>query len=150
MFTEAIKKEPNNVDARRYLAHALVESGSSEAAIAQYGALVTLNAMNNRDALSYAKALSNTGNTERAVDILSHYLQTSPAEAALRAELIRMYMSIGFAQKAEAAYREGLPYAQTGAQRALLDGAYGGARRGGGRGSTSPGGSKVTNSELGG
>lgn len=125
MFAEAIKREPNNVDARRYMAHAMCDSGSSQAAVSQFEALVSLGSLTSRDALGYAKALTNTGNTERAVDILAHFLQKNAADMPVRVDLIRLYRSIGFGAKAEGVYREGLSLAKTGEQRQMLDGAYG-------------------------
>jgi len=147
MFAEAIKKQPNNVEARRYMAHALVESGSAATAISQFEALVSLDALTPADALIYSKALSNTRNTERAVDVLTNYLTRSPKNISLRAELTRLYLSIGFGTKAESAYREGLTYVRTAADKALLDSAY---RNAGGTQRVSPGAGKVKDSDLGG
>lgn len=124
MFAEAIRREPNNPDARRYMAHTLVESGSSSAAASQFNALSSLQTLTSRDALSYAKALSNSGARDTALDVLTKYVGTYPADFHLRAELIKQYNLIGFAAKAQTCYRDGLNYARTSAQRAILDAAY--------------------------
>lgn len=131
MFAEAVRKEPNNVDARRYLAHALLQSGSASAAVSQFDALVDLDALTPRDALAYAKALTSAGKAGRAADVLSQCVVSRPGDVSLRAELMRLYNTMGRTDRTQACYQEGLRYARSASQRAELDAALRG-RSGGG------------------
>jgi tetratricopeptide (TPR) repeat protein len=123
MFSEAVRKEPNNADARRYLAHALLSSGSTAAAVSQFDALVDLDALTPRDASAYVKALTASGDTNRAADVLAQCVESRPRDLALRAELMRLYNSMGLTAKSQACYQQGLRYARSATQRAELDAA---------------------------
>jgi tetratricopeptide (TPR) repeat protein len=124
MFAQAVKNEPNNSNARRYLAHALLQSGSSEGAVSQFNALVDLDALTPRDALAYSKALISAGRAERAADVLLQCVQSRPRDTQLRGALISTYARLGQASRAQACYTEGLRYAHSAAQKAELDAAY--------------------------
>jgi tetratricopeptide (TPR) repeat protein len=147
MFAAAIKKQPNNVDARRYMAHALLQSGSPSGAVQQFDALVDLEALTSKDAMAFVKALTATGANSRAVDILTQCVSSRPRDTAMRGELMRLYGTLGQTARAQAVYQDGLRYARTPAQRAELESAF---RNSGSSSTTSPGGSKATASDLGG
>lgn len=132
MFSQAVKNEPNNPNARRYLAHALLQSGSASGAVSQFDALVDLDALTARDAMAYSKALISAGGSERAADVLAQCVQSRPRDTQLRAALVRVYASLGLAAKAKMAYTDGMRFARTAADKGELESALQGATSVGG------------------
>jgi tetratricopeptide (TPR) repeat protein len=127
IFSEAVRRSPNEPEARRYLAHLLVEQGSPEAAVSQFNALVSLHSLKSTDVIDYANALNDSGNAEHAQEVLAHFIQQSPNDINMRAELIRLYAAAGKKDQADALYRESMPLATTSEARSLLQDAGGDA-----------------------
>jgi tetratricopeptide (TPR) repeat protein len=125
IFVEAIKRAPNNTDARRYLAHIMSEQGNAEGAVSQFNALVTLHALRSTDVVPYALALNDSGQTDHAREVLAHFIQQYPNDINLRSELVRMYQMANLGAQADALYRESLPLARTAEARQMLDDARG-------------------------
>lgn len=125
IFVEAVKRNPNDAMARRYLAHVLSEQGSAEAAVSQFNALVSLNALQASDAVPYALSLSEAGNEDRAKEVLAHFVKQAPNDINIRVELLRMYSNSGQKDKADALYQESLQYVQSDEARRMLQDAHG-------------------------
>lgn len=122
-LTEAVRREPNNPQTRRYLAHALLQAGSNDAAIAQFDALQSIQPLERADAVAYAKGLIKAGNNDHAIDALVRFVNEHPDDAGVRAELIKAYNTIGFSSKAQEAFNDGIRVGANASQRQVLDSA---------------------------
>lgn len=127
LFAEAVKRAPNNPDARRYLAHTLAEQGNQEGAAGQFSALVSLGALTPRDVLKYAEVLEGLNKSDSARQMLAHFVETSPNDLNIRTELLRLYAEANMKADADALYNASLQYATSPATRAALDAARGGS-----------------------
>src|SRR5262249_37008495 len=105
---EAVKKVPNNPDARRYLAHAFARSGDLESAASQFRALMTLQVLRDDDALIYAEALERQRDLRSAVDVLTGAMLYNPENVQVRMRLAKLYYQAGRTSEADQISQEGL------------------------------------------
>jgi tetratricopeptide (TPR) repeat protein len=106
-LTAAVKKEPENPDARRYLAYALASTGQNEEAATQFAALATLKALSPADNLVLGKALAGCGRLREAAGVYSTVLSADETNSQARVELIKTYVKMGDQDQAARAAREG-------------------------------------------
>lgn len=98
----ALKAEPNNVNARRYLAFALKEDGDNEGAIQQFSALATMGALTaSSDKVAYGKVLEGSGKLETAITLFTSVIGTEPNNDNARIALVKAYLKAGFKEKAK-------------------------------------------------
>lgn len=113
----ALRDHPENTNARKYLAYALVTSGDGYAAADQFAVLSKMHALLPDDLLPFGKALQQTGETRRAINEYENYVCLRPSNTQARLELIDMYQRTGQASKAWECLREGMRRARNDAER---------------------------------
>jgi tetratricopeptide (TPR) repeat protein len=104
----AVRLNPNDASARRYLAHTFLASGDVENAIAQFQMVDKLGQPNADDIKALADALAQTSRTEDAITAYNRCLQLRPNDVPTRCTLARLYASSGFLNKAKEICLEGL------------------------------------------
>jgi len=107
----AVKKEPNNTDARRYLAHAFAKTGDFDSANSQFKALTSMQCLSEDDALIYADSLEKYGDCAQAVQVLNHCLSANENSSPMRVKLAQIYYRLG-------QQKDGDKIAETGLSRA--------------------------------
>lgn len=113
-FAAAIKANPNNAAARRYLAAILKESGDHAAAAKQYDALQALGALNDPvEQLTYAKQLVAANRQRDAVMVYIKRLRATPDDSDVRHELASLYSDLGAIDKAKMVCDEGMKLAKS-------------------------------------
>jgi tetratricopeptide (TPR) repeat protein len=90
-FLQAVRLSPSNENARKYLAHALFESGDSAGAAAQFEALNKISGVDAADILPFSQSLARSGRTARAIQVLESYLQANPTATNYRLDLANLY-----------------------------------------------------------
>ena len=119
-FVAAVKADPNSAEARRYLAHALMDKGSNAEAVEQFGVLSGLGTMTFEDQLAYATALDRSGQPQRAVVQYEGCLAAHPDNRKSRLALINLYAHLGSVAKAKRVANEGLMHAKDSEERQLF------------------------------
>jgi len=94
-FVAAVKKEPNNFEARRYLAHSLARAGQPEEAVRQFGVLSSLSQLDSHDALALAGALEQAGKLMASASVYEKLLRANPNNVEIRLDLARVYAALG-------------------------------------------------------
>jgi tetratricopeptide (TPR) repeat protein len=121
VLSRVVRAKPNDITARRYLAHAFAENGESQEAVRQFAELEKIPDLNAADQLTYGQALLNSGEKEKGIDVLQTCLEANPAFTGARIALVKAYQKIGFKEKAMQTARDGLGLASTTADRAELE-----------------------------
>jgi tetratricopeptide (TPR) repeat protein len=103
----SVKGNPNNIDARRYLAYALLDSGDAAGAIQQFSAVSSIGSLQTPDKVALSKALVSAHKLETAISLLQSVISTEPTNDAARIALINAYLAAGFKDKAAGLAREG-------------------------------------------
>lgn len=120
LLTAAVKDNPNDPQARRYLAHAMAATGNAKGASAQFRVLASLEALNESDMLAYGKALDSSGARESAIEIFAKCLSANPDCSNARLTLIELYKKASFDDRATALAREGLTRAKSSGEKAAI------------------------------
>jgi tetratricopeptide (TPR) repeat protein len=110
---DLIKKEPNNLLARRYLAWSCTELQSPEAAIEQFKIIDRFDSLNAIDRAKYDSCLQqiqiqNQTDTDNSPEKLLHAIQADPNNLVLREELCRVYRDLKQYDKCQQAAEEAL------------------------------------------
>lgn len=135
-LVQAVKKQPNNGNARRYLAHAFGRCGEFGSALAQFKVLASIDRLTDEDAVLYGEALEQSGDNAQAVAILTRSLATSPDNVPLRVKLAEAYYHEGNVHQGDDIAQAGLMRAVTSNDRQqLLDVMRNGGSAGAGGGS---------------
>lgn len=108
LLAAAVKANPSNPTARRYLAYAFAQKGDNANAISQFSSLATLENLNVEDRLSYGKTLVAARNNETAIEVYNSILVAQPNNHAARMGLINAYLQSGFAGKAAQLAQQGI------------------------------------------
>lgn len=108
LLASAVKADPNDKLARRYLAYAFQQKGDHANAVSQFGSLATLENLSSEDRLSYAKSLEAAKKLEPAAELYSQVLEAEPSNSAARVGLIHLYLKIGFPQRAAQLAQDGM------------------------------------------
>jgi Flp pilus assembly protein TadD len=109
----AVKKEPNNTDARRYLAHAFAKVGDFDNANAQFKALTSIQGLTADDSLIYADSLEKFGDCEQAVQVLNHGLSANQDNSPMRVRLAQIYYRLGQQRQGDQVSEAGLSRAKS-------------------------------------
>ncbi|HEY9776660.1 MAG TPA: tetratricopeptide repeat protein [Planktothrix sp.] len=94
-FAEAIKKNPNNAELRRYLANALVIMGRPGEAVAQFQALGMLGALDRADEDKMVQAAIDAEKYMVAAQIYTRRIGKNPDDFASRMALASVYLKLG-------------------------------------------------------
>jgi tetratricopeptide (TPR) repeat protein len=122
VLIEAVKRDPNNPNARRYLAHVFALSGNAAAAASQFKALSALEKLTDQDSLTYSDMLANSGEPKKAADILTWLLSQKPDNIPVRIKLARLYYQSGQKNEGDQLAQDGLSQAvATSDKEQLLD-----------------------------
>jgi tetratricopeptide (TPR) repeat protein len=120
-FAEAVRREPNNPTARKYLAHALNNNSEFAAAANQLQALSVLSPLDVSDASTLGVCLAKAGRKDEAAAILSRTLRTNPSASQARAELAKIYFETGKTRKARRLCEEGIARASTNSEKLIYE-----------------------------
>ena len=130
VLSAAVKADPQSVLARRYLAHALAQSGSVGGAVQQFQVLSGLGALEAADQLAYGKVLVSGRKFAQAIQIYSRLLSSDPGNSAARKGLIQAYIASGAQTEAVSACNEGLRNARSPQELSVYQGLLKSAQRG--------------------
>jgi tetratricopeptide (TPR) repeat protein len=100
IFTAALKANPNEVMARRYLAYAFNTKGNFKATIQQIGALQRLTPLTVDDKVVLGKAYYRNNNNAEAIQLLSPILGEYPTMDEARMTIANAYINLGRTQEA--------------------------------------------------
>ncbi|MDR3612726.1 MAG: tetratricopeptide repeat protein [Candidatus Obscuribacterales bacterium] len=120
LLAKAVRLNPNDANARRYLAHALMANGDTDNAIAMLKAIVAINPDNTADSIALGEQLVKSGRVEDAIDTYSKTLTADKHNIKARCALARAYMSAGFKQKAKDVCEDGIKDSASPAETAAL------------------------------
>jgi Flp pilus assembly protein TadD len=120
LLAKAVRLNPNDANARRYLAHALMANGDTDNAIAMLKAIVSINPDNTADSIALGEQLVKSGRVEDAIDTYSKTLTADKHNIKARCALARAYMSAGFKQKAKDVCEDGIKDSASPAETAAL------------------------------
>ena len=112
-FMLAVRKNPNNVEARRYLANALAMKGQTSDAIKQFEVVSSLSALSVRDSLTLTTAYEVSGNKQAAAVLFQRLTRGNPTDELLRLELAKIYTATGDVHLLRLACAEGMRLAKT-------------------------------------
>jgi tetratricopeptide (TPR) repeat protein len=107
-FRQAVKMEPSNENARKYLAHAYFEAGESAGAAEQFEALNHISGVDPADILPFSQSLARSGRTSRAIQVLESYLATNPRATNYRCDLANLYLEAKQPARAKMVIAQGL------------------------------------------
>ena len=120
----ALRSNPNDVAARRYLAHALVRSGSNSMAVEQFGVVEQLQPLEATDQAALGDAQRSLGNLKAAVAAYTKAVESDPQLEVGWAGLARTYAAAGQHQQAVALLKHGMTKASSKAGWTYLVGVY--------------------------
>jgi tetratricopeptide (TPR) repeat protein len=81
-LTRAVRKNPNDKEARNYLFHALVASGQTDLAITQILALERIGDLKVEDEIGFVNALRDAGSDEQARKLVDHLIERFATDSA--------------------------------------------------------------------
>jgi tetratricopeptide (TPR) repeat protein len=119
-LTLAVKKQPNNANARRYLAYAFARAGNPADAESQFKALAALQMLSDEDLFTYCDALEADGNAKQAVDLIAQRLAANEDNVQIRARLARIYYRAGQEQAGDQVVLDGLSRSENELQKQQL------------------------------
>ncbi|HEY9718523.1 MAG TPA: tetratricopeptide repeat protein [Trichormus sp.] len=114
-FTLAVRKNPNNVEARRYLAHALASVGRTADVIAQLQLISSR--LTPSDGVMLTAAYEQTGNKRGAAMLFQRLTRANPSLSLMRLDLAKIYAASGDTVLLKAACEQGMHMALTEHQR---------------------------------
>jgi tetratricopeptide (TPR) repeat protein len=112
-FAKAIKREPYNRDARRYIAYALLADHDAPAAIDQFANLERIGPLTADERSKYVEALRVAGKTNRAIAVLQHYLLSHPDDVSVRCDLAKLFASLDMLAEFQEICMQGMQVAKT-------------------------------------
>jgi tetratricopeptide (TPR) repeat protein len=108
VLAAAVKANPADTLARRYLAYAMVQAGHSESAIAVFNALGKMVPLTSSDQMMYAKALEYNKDHDKAIGVYANLVASDPANDQARQALIKALIANGEKERAAKAAKEGM------------------------------------------
>jgi Flp pilus assembly protein TadD len=120
-FAEAIRKQPGNDQARKYLAYALAQHNDFANAASQLRALSKVRPLEDKDLLNLGLWLEKSSQVEGSMDVLSRLTERSPQFLQAKAQLAQIYSDYGFPRKARLMCKDGLSRAKTAEERQLFE-----------------------------
>ena len=125
MFATAVKKSPDDVTARRYLAYVLLDRKNYAEAATQFRVLKLAGTLPAEDNMKFAGALLNSGQGRQAATILESRLAAVPEDTNTRVQLARYYLSVGAKPRAQELCLEGIRLSTSADDRRLFGSASG-------------------------
>lgn len=104
----AVRAQPQNVSARRYLAYALLACGKGVDAADQFELISGMHGLLPEDLLSFARALEQAGYIHKALGRYEDYVFLRPDDVSARLALVNAYERDGQPAKAWETAREGM------------------------------------------
>ncbi len=111
LLKAAVKANPNDMRARRYLAHAFYNSSDYVSASNQFS-LVSAAGLSYEEQFLYGKSLLRAKRNEQAIKILQNLVSQQPAFYKARVELIKAYTLSGFKDHARQECKIGMQQAK--------------------------------------
>jgi tetratricopeptide (TPR) repeat protein len=105
-FTLAVRKNPDNVEARRYLAHALASMGRTADVIAQLQLISSR--LTPSDGVMLSAAYEQTGNKRAAATLFQRLTRANPTLSLMRLDLAKIYAASGDTVLLKAACEQGM------------------------------------------
>lgn len=104
----AVRSNPNNVKARRFLAYAFLQSGRAKLAVEQFTAQESLESLRRTDKLAFASALAKSGANEEAISIYSNLITDNAKDDFARVAAIKILLKDGAREEARAMAVDGM------------------------------------------
>lgn len=101
-FIQALQAEPNNITARRYLAHALTQCGQYQQAIVQFQQVAKFSPLQAVDYSQLATAYLQLGNHQQALNCYNQALKLDPKFGPALVGLIRTHLAMSDKTQARA------------------------------------------------
>jgi|GEM_PF-3753623 len=101
-FTQVLQAEPNNMTARRYLAHALTQSGQYQQATVQFQYLAKYMSLQAVDLSQWATAYLQLGNNQQALNCYNQALKLDPQFGPAVVGLIKTHLAMSDKNQARA------------------------------------------------
>jgi tetratricopeptide (TPR) repeat protein len=101
IFSQALNINPSNLQARRYLASALVRENKPNEALRQLSYVINSQPGNIADTLILAQAYYAAGNYRQAAQYLKVVLNENPTWDEVRIDLVKAYMNAGMLDEAK-------------------------------------------------
>jgi tetratricopeptide (TPR) repeat protein len=120
LLAKAVVKNPNNANARRYLAYCLLDNGNTRESVAQFKALDVMGVLNSTDETKYISALEKTGNLAETSVLVARKLAIHPDSVETRIQLANLYAQLGWKPKARQVLMEGLSHSTSPGDTATL------------------------------
>lgn len=108
----ALRLNPNDARARRYLANALYNNAEYPAAASQFAYAAAAQPLSADEALMYGRSLVKSEKYEQAIQMLSNLISEQPSFARARVELIKAYTLAGFTDHAREQCQVGMTQAR--------------------------------------
>jgi tetratricopeptide (TPR) repeat protein len=105
---QAVKVNPRDARARRYLAYAYKSADQLGEAASQFDALYPLGALSPQDTLIYIEMLSGSGQSEKAAKVLEEAIAKTPGNQALYLQLANSQANAGEIPKAVQTCNKGI------------------------------------------
>jgi tetratricopeptide (TPR) repeat protein len=116
-----VRAKPNDAGARRYLAHALSDTGQAATAVQQFDVLLKISMLTGEDRLTYARALESAGRTPDALRQLKILTLVRPSDDQVWTELVQTYLNANMPDAAKLAANEAMAKVQTQAARESIN-----------------------------
>jgi thioredoxin-like negative regulator of GroEL len=105
-FTTAVRRNPNNVEARRYLAHALASIGRTADVISQLELISSQ--LSPSDGVMLSAAYEQTGRRRAAGVLFQRLTRANPTLSLMRLDLAKVYAASGDMVLLKAACEQGM------------------------------------------
>jgi tetratricopeptide (TPR) repeat protein len=122
-FDRAVSKEPRSAAPRRYLAYTYAQKGDYSHATMYFQTLQGIEPLTSQDRLMMAHVLASSGQPDGAIDALNEILKKDPNHIPAYAEMARIYMAKGNAQRAREIVDQGMSRATSPSDRIMMEGA---------------------------
>ncbi|HEY9717740.1 MAG TPA: tetratricopeptide repeat protein, partial [Trichormus sp.] len=116
-----VRAKPNDASARRYLAHALSDTGQAATAVQQFDVLLKISMLTGDDRLTYARALESAGRIPDALRQLKILTLVRPSDDQVWTELVQTYLNANMPDAAKLAANEAMTKVQTEAARESIN-----------------------------
>lgn len=94
-LSQAVRSNPSDLDARRYLCSALLKNGNAKAASQQLEAIIKFAPGNNSDLCMLGEAYVQCGESQNAVSTYKQAVRNAPASSQARRGLARALVAAG-------------------------------------------------------
>jgi tetratricopeptide (TPR) repeat protein len=120
-YAQVVRRQPDNADARKYLASALYQQGDVRDATTQLKALSMLRALDAKETIFLSDCLADTGHVDEAESKLKSFLSDQPDNLEVLAGLARIYVNHGLTRQGIATANDGLSKVHNPAEKAMFE-----------------------------